>query len=142
MNWTEYYIEMASVVAKKSKDPNARVGCLIVGPDKEIRTTGYNGFPRGVVDKPYRLSSKSCKLGYMVHSEANAVASAARTGTPIKGCMAVVTKHPCSQCAALMIQAGIVKVLTPRIDDSSSWAHSNLTAQNMLEEAGVEIEYY
>lgn len=48
MNWNSYFIEMAMLVAKKSKDPSTKVGCVIVGPDNEIRSTGFNGFPRGV----------------------------------------------------------------------------------------------
>lgn len=47
-NWSAYFIDMAMLVASKSKDPSTKVGCVIVGPDNEIRSTGYNGFPRGV----------------------------------------------------------------------------------------------
>lgn len=50
MNWDEYFIEMAILVAQKSKDDSTKVGCVIVGPDKEVRSTGFNGFPRGVVE--------------------------------------------------------------------------------------------
>jgi deoxycytidylate deaminase len=46
--WDQYFIEMAFLVASKSKDPSTQVGCVIVGPDNEIRSTGFNGFPRGV----------------------------------------------------------------------------------------------
>lgn len=48
MNWKQYFIDLTLVVASKSKDPSRQVGCVIVGPDKEIRSTGFNGFPRGV----------------------------------------------------------------------------------------------
>lgn len=48
MNWDQYYITLAMHVACKSKDPSTKVGCVIVGPDNEIRSTGFNGFPRGV----------------------------------------------------------------------------------------------
>ena len=48
MKWDEYYIKLAMLVATKSKDPSTKVGCVIVGPDNEIRSTGFNGFPRGV----------------------------------------------------------------------------------------------
>lgn len=48
MNWTEYYIALADLVSKKSKDPNTKVGAVIIGHDNEIITTGFNGFPRGV----------------------------------------------------------------------------------------------
>lgn len=51
MKWDEYFIKMAMLVASKSKDPSTQVGCVIVGPDNEVRSTGYNGFPRGVVEE-------------------------------------------------------------------------------------------
>lgn len=52
MNWNEYYLNMAKFVATKSKDESTKVGCVIVGPDYEVRSTGYNGFPRDVIDDP------------------------------------------------------------------------------------------
>ena len=48
MNWNEYFIRMAELVAEKSKDPSTKVGVVVVGPDNEILSTGFNGFPRGV----------------------------------------------------------------------------------------------
>lgn len=47
-SFDEYFIRMAMLVSEKSKDPSTKVGCVIVGPDNEIRSTGFNGFPRGV----------------------------------------------------------------------------------------------
>lgn len=142
MNWTEYFSQMAFLAAKKSKDPSTQVGCIIVGPDKEIRSTGFNGFPRGVADTGARLESKDGKLNFMVHAEANAVAAAARMGTSLKGCMAVVTKYPCSQCAALLIQAGVSKILTPHYHHEDRWAYSNSVSESMFNETGVKVEHY
>lgn len=75
MKWDTYFINMAMLVAKKSKDPSTQVGCVIVGPDKEIRSTGFNGFPRGVEEtallnehipmvldkRPARVKCKNCQ---------------------------------------------------------------------------------
>ncbi len=47
-DWDQYFIKMAQLISTKSKDPSTKVGCVIVGPDNEVRSTGYNGFPRGV----------------------------------------------------------------------------------------------
>jgi len=47
-SWDSYFISMAKLISTKSKDPSTQVGCVIVGPDNEIRSTGFNGFPRGV----------------------------------------------------------------------------------------------
>lgn len=48
MNWDEFFIEMAMLVARKSKDPSTKVGCVLVGSDNAVLSTGFNGFPRGV----------------------------------------------------------------------------------------------
>ena len=54
--WDQYYLEICQVVARRSKDPNTQIGCVIVGPNHEIRSTGYNSFPRGIRDDvPERL---------------------------------------------------------------------------------------
>ena len=75
MKWYTYLHEITKQVAKKSKDPSRQVGCVIVGPDKEIRSTGFNGFPRGVSEevtvkspshyikeREYNIISKNIKL--------------------------------------------------------------------------------
>lgn len=50
MNWDQYFMNLCYAVADKSKDRSTKVGCVVVGPNKEIRTTGFNGLPRGVID--------------------------------------------------------------------------------------------
>ena len=50
MDWHDYYFKLCDTVALKSKDQSTKVGCIVVGPDHEIRSTGYNDFPRGAID--------------------------------------------------------------------------------------------
>jgi len=113
MNWDDYFFELAKVVSTKSKD-TTKVGCVIVGPDKEIRSTGWNGFARGVDDDPdlfsYRME-RPAKYDWTIHAEANAICNAARTGVSLKDCIAYVTHTPCKNCAGLLIQAGIMCVM-------------------------------
>ena len=52
--WDRRFIELASHIAQWSKDPSTKVGCVIVGEDREIRSTGFNGFPRGIDDDDER----------------------------------------------------------------------------------------
>lgn len=108
--WTDYFLAMATLVASKSKDPATKVGCVIVGPDREVRATGYNGLPRGVADIPERME-RPAKYLWTSHAEENAVAQAARVGVSLKDCTAYVTHHPCARCARSLIQAGIGKVV-------------------------------
>lgn len=129
MNWDKYYIEMAMLVSTKSKDPSTQVGCVIVGPDNEIRTTGFNGFARGVNELAHAsdhiLSSRwhrPAKYEWVEHAERNAVYNAARIGVPLKGCRAYLNwePHPCVNCAKGLIQAGIIEVIGPDIPFPSS----------------------
>lgn len=140
--WQGYFVEMARLAASKSKDPSTKVGCVIVGPDMEVRATGFNGFARGVSDDVARYEDKDGKLHLMVHAEANAIAAAARVGTSLKGCTAIVTKHPCPQCAALLIQSGVEVVVSPAPEDGSRWQEANMVAQRQFAEAGVRVRYH
>lgn len=64
-SWDKYFIEMAVLVSTKSKDPSTKVGCVIVGPDNEIRSTGFNGFPRGVAEMSEAPSHLVVAVEYM-----------------------------------------------------------------------------
>lgn len=139
--WDRRFLRLAANLATWSKDPNTKVGCLIMDNDRNQLAGGYNGLPRGVVDNE-RLVDREMKLKIVVHAEANAVAGAARNGHSLKGGIAYITFPPCSQCAALLIQAGVVRVVYYRADASTKWAESQLTALQLLTEAGVGIKGY
>ena len=141
-HWQDYFIKLALDAATLSKDPATQVGCILVGEDRNPLTTGYNGFARGVADLMCRYHDKEGKLTRMIHAEANAVAAAARAGVRLKGCTAIVTKHPCSICAGLLIQAGAVEIICPHPDDGSRWQRSYEIAVSQCVEAGVKLTYY
>lgn len=136
MTFDEYFFNLAQNVALKSKDPSTKVGCVIVGPDNEIRSTGWNGFARGVAE-PEERYERPTKYDFVVHGEANAIANAARAGISLKDCTAYVTHFPCKNCAALLIQAGIVCV---RVDNGQTTTdHGQDIGRIQLEEAGVKL---
>lgn len=136
-------LPIAHATAQMSKDPSTKVGALIVGPHNEIRASGWNGFPRGVADTLDRLNDRELKYLFVVHAEANAIANAARSGTPTHGCALVVTAlHPCNECAKIVIQAGIRKVYAPLPEDDGRWAASFAIAAEMFREAGIAVEFY
>ena len=118
IGWNDWFFSMARVVAQRSKDRSTQVGCIVVGPDREVRSMGYNGFPRGVDDTREDWHERPMKYLLTVHAEANAVANAARVGVQLKGCIAYVTLPPCSRCAALLINAGVTTV---QFLDVESW---------------------
>jgi dCMP deaminase len=134
-------MEHAKAVAKWSKDPRRKVGCLIIDADQNQLSGGYNGFPRGIADDD-RLNDRETKLKMIVHAEANAVAAAARKGHSVKGATAYVTHSLCSHCACLLIQAGIKRVVCEeQLGYSKEWEKDFLLAGVLLVEAGVELEY-
>ena len=57
--WDLRFIDLAKHISKWSKDPSTKVGCIIVGEDREIRSTGFNGFPRGIDDTSERLEDRN-----------------------------------------------------------------------------------
>jgi dCMP deaminase len=110
MHWDEYFFTLALTVARKSKDRSVQVGCVIVGPDHEIRSTGYNGFVRGADDDDEEWHQRPFKYAVTVHAELNAVCHAARIGSSLKGCEAFVTLPPCAACALALTQSGVFRV--------------------------------
>jgi len=78
--WDVRFLELAKQIASWSKDPSTQVGCVVVGPDREIRSTGFNGLPRGIEDTEERLNNREMKYPLICHAEENAIMHAARIG--------------------------------------------------------------
>ena len=110
-NWDEYYLEICRVVALRSKDPHTQIGCVIVGPAHEIRSTGYNSLPRGIRDDVPERFERPTKYLWMEHAERNGIYNAARAGTATEGCTIYVEIMPCMDCARAIVQAGIAEVV-------------------------------
>ncbi len=141
MNWTDYYLGFARHAATKSKD-STKVGAVLVGPDGEIRLTGFNGPPRGVEDRPERRE-RPTKYLFASHAEANLIAFAAREGIRTACCSVFVTHQPCAACARTLIQAGIKRVVFDGMSTFGSGSHMTEeleTSLTMLKEAGVVCE--
>lgn len=136
MNWLDYYFGFAEHAALKSKD-STQVGAILVGPEGEIRLTGYNGPPRGVIDLPERRE-RPAKYLFASHAEANLIAFAAREGIRTRHCTVVVTHMCCSACARTLIQAGVKSVVYG--PGKTSMAPEEFeAAKAMFEEAGVKV---
>ena len=124
------YIEMASVWAKNSYCKRRQVGALLVR-DKMIISDGYNGTPSGFEN--VCEDENGITKPYVLHAEANAITKVAKSGNSSDGSTLYVTASPCIECAKLIIQAGIRRVvyrdeyrLTDVID--------------LLRRAGIEVE--
>ena len=139
--WDSRFLRLATHISEWSKDPSTQVGCVVVGPDREIRSTGFNGLPRGIEDNDERLNDREVKYPLICHAEENAIMHAARIGMSLKGCTAYVTWPPCTRCARSLIQAGISSVVYP--EDTSipeRWMADFNLSLNMLKEAGINVE--
>lgn len=121
--WVERFMALASHVAQWSKDPSTKVGCVLANVDRQVVGMGYNGFPRGVVDRPEWLEDRAVKYPLTIHAEENAVYNA--TGD-VTGAWAFVTHAPCAPCTARLIQNGLSGVFYPAPEPGfrSRWAES------------------
>ena len=138
--WDRRFLDLAAHIASWSKDPSTKVGCVVVGADREIRSTGFNGFPRGISDDDDRLQDRSKKYPLICHAEENAIMHAARIGMTLKDCVAYVTWPPCTRCARSLIQAGVAEIVYPEgCEIPDRWREDFDTSQGMLQEAGVAV---
>lgn len=135
-DWDHRFLTLAEQIATWSKDPSTRVGAVVVDAKRRLVGAGYNGLPRGVIDRPDL--DRDEKLRRTVHAEQNALLFAAHT----EGCTLYVTHPPCSSCAAKAIQAGIARIVAfaPEPAFAERWAASCASTTAMLAEAGVTYE--
>jgi dCMP deaminase len=146
--WDRHFLGLALYHSRLSKDPSTRVGSVVVGPDREILSAGFNGFPRGIADTPERLNHRDTKLKLIVHAEMNALLAAARTGIKLKGCALYLAATddsgliwggpPCTRCTVEIIQVGISEIVSLPLKAVPSRWHDDLAlAGSLLAEAGV-----
>jgi dCMP deaminase len=146
LSWDEYFLEIARVVAKRSPDRSTQVGCVIVGQDHEVKSTGYNGFPRGVDDENDDWHARPKKYDVTEHSERNAIYLAAKNGVSTNGCTMYCTWMPCPDCARAIIQCGITKVILdkdfkPTEETKDRWEEKHKISEELFDAAGTEISY-
>lgn len=133
----EYFMEIASVVAKRSTCLRNQVGALFA-KNKRILTTGYNGAPAGLAHceqvgcaREGVASGTRHELCRAVHAEQNAIIQAALHGISIEGATLYCTHQPCILCAKMLINARIKKVIYQQ-------SYPDKTALQFLEQAGIE----
>lgn len=146
--WDQHFITLALENARMSKDPATQAGAVVVGPDREVRSMGYNGLPRGIADTAERLQDKDLKRSLIVHAEMNAILNAARIGVSTRNCTlylaltddsgSVWGGAPCTRCTVELIQAGIAEIVAkPFKTQTSYWTQSVEQSRALLQEAGI-----
>lgn len=143
ISWDTYFFRLAELVATKSKDPSTKVGVVVVGPDHEIRSTGFNGFPRGVDETDPKRWERPTKYLFVEHAERNAIYNAARMGLSLKGCTMYMNFHPipCIDCAKGVVQSGIKEVRGRFVDFSTNNDWHFEESIIVLDEGGVRVVY-
>lgn len=139
--WTERYIALAKEVSTWSKDPSRQIGAVCVSSNKQVLSTGYNGFPRNIQDSVKRLSNREEKYKYVVHAEMNCIYNACYNGISLKDSTLYIYGLPvCCECAKGIIQVGISKVIMQDPDyetDLGRWEDSFKLTKEMFRESGV-----
>jgi dCMP deaminase len=114
ISWEEYFMAVAQLSARRSKDPSTQVGACIVNKNKRIIGIGYNGFPTGCSDDELPWSREGdlldTKYPYVCHAEMNAITNASNK-PELDGAAIYVSLFPCNECAKLIVQVGIKEVV-------------------------------
>ena len=137
--WHYRFLELADCIATWSKDPSRGVGCVIVSESRQIISTGFNGLPRGIEDRPDRLV-RPVKYDLICHAEMNAIVQCARNGVSPIGCVLYSTFFPCINCALAIIQSGVATIVTYDVTaDDARWLESITKSRAVFDEAGVRM---
>ena len=139
ISWDEYFMGIAMLAAKRSKDPSTQVGACIVSPDNIIISTGYNGMPKGCSDDEFPwerdgVAENDTKYPFVVHAELNAILNA--NGRDLRGSRIYVALFPCNECAKAIIQSGVKEVLY--LSDKYADTPATKASKRMMDAAGVK----
>ena len=139
--WDEFFMGIAELAAKRSKDPSTQVGCCIVDKENRILSIGYNGTPNGFPDDefPWSREGKSInetKYPYVCHSELNAILNYRGSRKDLVNSKLYVTLFPCNECAKAIVQSGIKEIIYK--EDKYNNTEENIAAKLILDTCNVK----
>lgn len=138
--WDDYFLEIVAIVARRATCLRRRVGAALVR-DRRILSTGYNGAPSGLShclevgclrEQRQVPSGQRHELCRGLHAEQNAIIQAALHGVSVKGATLYCTNRPCTICAKMIINAGVVRIVV-------GGDYQDELAESMLAEARIEV---
>lgn len=142
LSWDEYFMGIAVLSAKRSKDPSTQVGACIVNKDNRIISVGYNGMPRCCSDDEFPWDKNDNPLDskylYVCHAELNAILNCDRGN--VRDCICYTTLFPCNECAKAIIQSGMSEVVY--MEDKYADSDSVIASKKMFDTAGVKYRLY
>lgn len=137
ITWDEYFMGVALLSARRSKDPSTQVGACIVNTQNKIVGAGYNGLPMGCDDDEFPWEKQgeflNTKYPYICHAELNAILN--NIGMDLKGCKIYTALFPCNECSKAIIQSGITEVIY--LSDKYEGTDIFKASKIMLDKAGV-----
>ena len=137
ISWDEYFMGVALLSAKRSKDPGTQVGACIVSSHNKIVGAGYNGFPMGCEDDEFPWAKQGSfletKYAYVCHAELNAILN--NIGMDLRGCKIYTALFPCNECTKAIIQSGITEVIY--LSDKYEGTDPAKASRMMLDKAGI-----
>ncbi|XP_041969183.1 deoxycytidylate deaminase [Aricia agestis] len=143
IDWQEYFMAIAFLAAKRSKDPSYQVGACVVNKDNKIVGIGYNGMPIGCSDDDFPWGKRTeCPLDdkhlYVCHAEMNAILN--KNSAEVKNCAIYVGLFPCNECAKIIIQSGITEVVY--LSDEKRHKKEFIASKKMFDAAGIKYTQF
>ncbi|KAF5296949.1 hypothetical protein FQR65_LT10101 [Abscondita terminalis] len=136
ITWHDYFMAIAFLSSKRSKDPITQVGACIVNCDNKIVGIGYNGMPIGCSDDDFCWGKEGneTKHLYVCHAEMNAIVN--KNVIDLKNCIMYVGLFPCNECAKFIIQSGIKEVIY--MSDKHAHKHTTIASKKMFDAAHIK----
>ena len=144
-SWDECFMLHAVVTANRSKDPSSQVGAVLVGKNNRILSLGYNGAPNVWNDDEFPWGREAdsqvhTKYPYVIHAEANAVLNYKGDNKDLEGATVYTTLYPCQNCAKLLAQAGIKRVVY--LSNKYEGTEDNICAATCFNYCNVKCEEF
>jgi dCMP deaminase len=137
ISWDEYFMGVALLSGRRSKDPNTQVGACIVNTKNKIVGAGYNGLPIGCSDEDFPWEKQgdflNTKYPYVCHAELNAILN--NIGMDLSGCRIYTALFPCNECSKAIIQSGIKEIIY--LSDKYNGTEVSIASKRMLDTACV-----
>lgn len=145
ISWDEFFMNVALIASKRSKDPCTQVGATVVSKDNRILSVGYNGAPNNFSDNefPWGKEDKdnlNNKYLFVCHAELNAISNYRGNNRDLEGARIYVTLFPCNECAKLIIQNGIKEVIY--LSDKHHDKEATKASRILLENTGIKTRMY
>lgn len=142
LSWDEYFMGIAELSSRRSKDPSTQVGACIVDDNNKIMSVGYNGMPSGCSDDVFPWDRQGgnleTKYFFVCHAELNAILN--YRGGSLEGSRIYATLFPCNECAKAIIQAGIKEIIYAC--DKYAETEGVMASKMMFKAAGVKLTPY